>query len=328
MSTFECFQNAVDLPQHIAPIAPHHQKIMMPSAAAQELNYITANGIRFAYHEAGAADAPLVLCLHGFPDTAQTYAGLLPALAAAGYRAIAPYLRGYAPSGLAADGDYSTTALGRDVLALIDALGARDAAVIGHDWGAYAAYCAANLDKAEGEGGNEGGLRIRRLVLMSVPHIGGAVQSFKQLRRSWYIWFFQLPRWPERRVARDDYAFIDRLYRDWSPTWPVMADDLRPVKAALSAPAGLAAAIGYYRAMFRRSTRQGWALLAAKTAPPTLMLAGEIDGAVGAEVFARSHEAFSGHFEFHLLPGVGHFPHRESPAEVTQRILTFLAQDR
>lgn len=287
--------------------------------SATELNYVTANGIRFAYHQAGPDDAPLVLCLHGFPDTAQGYAQLLPQLAAAGYRAVAPYMRGYAPSGLAADNDYSTTALGRDVLALIAALGARDAAasVIGHDWGAYAAYCAANLDAS----------RIRRLVLMSVPHIGGATQSLRQLRRSWYIWFFQLSGLPERRVTRDDYAFIDRLYRVWSPTWPVTENDLRPVKQALAAPGGLAAAIGYYRAMFRGSSRAGWALLSARTSPPTLMLSGAIDGAVGPEVFGRSRESFTGPFEFHLLPGVGHFPHREATDDVCRRILEFLARN-
>jgi len=277
-----------------------------------ELNYVTANGIRFAYHEAGSG--PLVLCLHGFPDTAQSYAQLLPALAAAGFRAVAPYMRGYAPSGLAPDGDYSTPALGRDVLALIEALGEKDAGVVGHDWGAYAAYCAANLEPS----------RIRRLVLMSVPHIGGAVQSLKQLRRSWYIWFFQLSALPERRVARADFAFIDRLYRDWSPTWKLTSADLRPVKQALTAPGGLAAAIGYYRAMFRNSSRQSWMLLSAKTAAPTLMMSGTLDGAVGPEVFGRSQEAFTGRFEFRLLPGVGHFPHREAPEQVTPLIVDFL----
>jgi pimeloyl-ACP methyl ester carboxylesterase len=285
--------------------------------ALAELHYLTANGIRFAYHQLGPQDGPLVLCLHGFPDSAQSYAQLLPQLAAAGYRAVAPYMRGYAPTGLAPDGDYSTTALGQDVLALIDALGANNAAVIGHDWGAYAAYCAANLDAS----------RIRKLVLMSVPHIGGAVQSLRQLRRSWYIWFFQLSGLPERRVARDNYAFIDQLYRVWSPTWPVTENDLRPVKQALAAPGGLAAAIGYYRAMFRGSSRASWALLSAKTTPPTLMLSGAIDGAVGAEVFGRSQEAFSGPFEFQLLPDIGHFPQREAPEDVGKRILAFLGRD-
>ncbi len=289
------------------------EALLMPSQP--ELKYLTANGIRFAYHEAGSG--PLVLCLHGFPDTAQGFLPLLSALAAAGYRAVAPYMRGYAPSSLAPDGDYSVPALGHDVLALIEALGEKDAALVGHDWGAYAAYCAANLDTTH--------TRIRQLVLMSVPHIGGAVQSLKQLRRSWYIWFFQLSGLPERRVARDNFAFIEGLYRAWSPGWVLSEAELRPVKQALTAPGGLAAAIGYYRAMFRNSSRQSWALLSAKTSPPTLMLSGAVDGAVGPEVFGRSQKAFTGPFEFRLLPGVGHFPHREAPAVVTPLILDFLS---
>ncbi len=273
---------------------------------------LQANGLRFVCLEAGSG--PLVLCLHGFPDTAETFSTLLPRLAQAGYRAVAPFMRGYAPSDLAPDGDYSATALGRDALGLIEALGEKDAAIIGHDWGAYAAYCAANLDAA----------RIRKLVLMSVPHLGGATQSLQQLRRSWYVWFFQLPGLPERRVAKDDFAFIERLYRAWSPDWPAGEAELRPVKTALAAPGGLAAAITYYRAMFRHASRENWAVLTAKTTVPTLMLAGERDGAVGPEVFARSQEAFSGPFAFHLLPGVGHFPHREDADEVGQKILDFL----
>lgn len=274
--------------------------------------FLDANGVRFACLECG--EGPLVLCLHGFPDTARGFEPVLGQLAAAGFHAVAPFMRGYAPSGLAPDGDYSAPALARDVLALIEALCAEDADVIGHDWGAYAAYCAANLDAR----------RIRRLVLMGVPHIAGATNSLRQWLRSWYIWFFQLPRLPERRVARDGFAFIDRLYRDWSPGWTIDAEALRPVKDALAAPGGLAAAISYYRAMFRNSNRQTWALLSARTTPPTLMLAGAQDGAVGAEVFGRSQQAFTGPFAFCLLPDVGHFMHREQPEIVGARIVAFL----
>jgi len=277
-----------------------------------ELKYVTANGIRFAYFEVG--DGPLVLCLHGFPDTAHSFDLLLPKLAAGGYRAVAPFMRGYSPSGLAPDGDYSPLALGRDVAALIEALGAENADVVGHDWGAYAAYCSANMTPA----------RIRRLVMMSIPHIGGAANSFRQFLCSWYVMFFQLPGIPERRVRRDDFAFIDRLYRRWSPNWSPAAYDLRPVKAALAAPGGLQAALGYYRAMFRNSTRQAWQVLSTKTQAPTLLITGETDGCVGPEVFARIHDAFTGPFEFRLLPSLGHFPHREAADDVGETIVGFL----
>src|SRR6202161_4476444 len=109
---------------------------------ADPINFIDANGLRFAYLEEGSG--PLVLLLHGFPDTAHTWDDLRPRIAAKGYRAVSPYMRGYQPTAIPArDADQET--LARDPLALIDALGASEAVVIGHDWGASAAYGAAAL---------------------------------------------------------------------------------------------------------------------------------------------------------------------------------------
>jgi pimeloyl-ACP methyl ester carboxylesterase len=107
---------------------------------------IRANGVHFAYFDAG--QGPLVLCLHGFPDTAWSFVPLLERLAAAGYCAVAPFMRGYPPSGPAPDGDYRVITLGRDALALIEALGAQRAVLVGHDWGAAATYIAAALAPA------------------------------------------------------------------------------------------------------------------------------------------------------------------------------------
>src|SRR5580658_10060075 len=106
-------------------------------------SFVEANGVRFAYFEEGKG--PLVLLLHGFPDTPHTWDAVRPAVAAAGYRAVTPFLRGYAPTSVPADGAYDAETLGRDVVALIDALGERRAVVVGHDWGAAAAYSAATL---------------------------------------------------------------------------------------------------------------------------------------------------------------------------------------
>src|SRR6185295_2273665 len=119
---------------------------------------VTANGIQFATLEAG--DGPLVLCLHGFPDHPRSFRHQLPALAAAGYRAIAPTMRGYAPSAIPADGLYQTAVLGEDVVAWMDALGCDDAIVFGHDWGAIAAYAAA-LAAPD---------RVRKLVVDAMPY--------------------------------------------------------------------------------------------------------------------------------------------------------------
>lgn len=128
-----------------------------PGGMGDEIRFVDANGLRFAYLEEGSG--PLVLLLHGFPDTAHTWDDLRPRLAAKGYRAVSRCLRGYHPTAIpATDADQET--LARDPLALIEALGARDAVVIGHDFGATAAYGAAAL----------GPDRVTKLFVIAIPH--------------------------------------------------------------------------------------------------------------------------------------------------------------
>src|SRR5437667_12790605 len=121
------------------------------------LPVVHANGLKFAYLEQGAG--PLVLLLHGFPDTPQTWSDTRPALAQAGFRAVSPFMRGYVPSEIPAQPAYDSDTLGRDVLGLIEALGEQSAFVVGHDWGASAAYSAVGLQPD----------RIRMLVTVAIP---------------------------------------------------------------------------------------------------------------------------------------------------------------
>ena len=147
---------------------------------------VTANGVEFAYLEAGPPGGPLALCLHGFPDTAHTWRHLLPELADAGYRAVAPFLRAYAPTDIPADGRYQTGALSEDANRLHEALGGTEEAVlIGHDWGALATYGAVAHEPE----------RWRKLVTAAVPPPAAVAERFfgyDQLRRSWYTFFFQI----------------------------------------------------------------------------------------------------------------------------------------
>jgi pimeloyl-ACP methyl ester carboxylesterase len=143
---------------------------------------ITANGISFACLEQGKG--PLVLCLHGFPDTAFGFEETLPHLAGAGYHAVAPFMRGYHPTGLAPDGNYSVLRLADDILALTTSLGHDHVSVIGHDWGAFAAYTAANLHPG----------RIDRLVLLCVPHMHATHLTLSQLRKSQKVQSFLEPK--------------------------------------------------------------------------------------------------------------------------------------
>lgn len=207
------------------------------SASGLREGCVEANGLKFGFLEAGGG--PLALCLHGFPDSAYTWRHLLPELARAGYRAVAPFMRGYAPTAVAADGCYQLGALVADAVALHEALdGDERAVLIGHDWGAETAYGAAALAPE----------RWRRLVTIAVAPAALDARIFsdyQQLKRSFYLFFMKTPR-AESVIAADDMAFLDRLWQDWSPGYDA-AEDLHRAKWCLREPDNLSAAIGYYR---------------------------------------------------------------------------------
>ncbi|HUH39188.1 MAG TPA: alpha/beta hydrolase [Spongiibacteraceae bacterium] len=277
--------------------------------------HLRVNGVNWAWREAGRG--PLVVCLHGFPDTAHSFDELLPVLAEAGYRAVSVFLPGYSPSGPMPGDDYTISSIARQVLALIEALGERRAILVGHDWGGMIACCAANIAPQT----------VSRLVVLAVPHLGATRFSLAQLRKSWYVWFFQLPWWPERAVARNNYAFIDRLYAAWSPGWDPAQWQLTPVKHALAAPGGLRAALAYYRAMIRGNNRANFALMAAPTPVPSLWFAGAEDGSVDCRQFDGMQQAFTGPFKQVTVPGAGHFVHREAAQLFQSELIKFLAAD-
>ncbi len=258
-------------------------------------------------------DGPLVICLHGFPDSLWGWEPLLAELAAAGFRGVAPALRGYAPSGPA--GRRTTPAdLARDVLALADELGAERFQVVGHDWGAVAAYAVANLAPK----------RVTRLVTAAIPHPGHFLTTPRpaQLWRSRYMAKFQVPRLPEGYVRADDWAWLDALIRSWSPTWA--QPDYAELHRGLEGPGRLTAALGYYRALGLALRGDVRPLVFGKVAQPTLVVHGADDGCVGREMFAGQEGWFPGGLELVELPGVGHFVHREDPAALNRLVLGHL----
>ena len=281
-----------------------------------------ANGLTF--HALTEGEGPLVLCLHGFPDTPHTFQALAPALATAGYRVVAPWMRGYAPTTAPADGRYQLASLSLDVAGMIDALAAGDPAVVlGHDWGAASAYGAAVL----------AGDRIRRMVTLSVPHpmtfMSAMMSSYAQQKRSWYMFFFQTPL-AEAVVPADDFAFVERLWREWSPGLEPPADLLAEARASLSAPGALEAALGYYRALFNPAHLDPAMadvqdrVTGSPIPVPSLYLHGANDGCVGADVIPGMEAFFAAGLETEIVSGAGHFVHLEAPDAVAKRILGFL----
>jgi pimeloyl-ACP methyl ester carboxylesterase len=275
---------------------------------SETVSAVAANGLEFGYLSAG--DGPLALLLHGFPDSAWTFHRLLPALAQAGFRAVAPWTRGYAPTEVPPDGDYRVATLAADANALHEALGGgADAVLVGHDWGAITAYGAAALEPD----------RWRRVVTMAVPPPAVASAAFfdyAQLKKSFYVYLFQTDL-AELVAGADDLAFLDNLWHDWSPSYDG-SQDLRHVKDALRAPENLRAAIGYYRAMFAGGA------LGDSPPHPTLYLHGEDDGAFLADRVLQAKAHLSAESEVRVLPGVGHFLHLERPAEVNRLIVEWL----
>lgn len=282
---------------------------------------VTANGTWFSCLEDGPTDGPLVLCLHGFPDTAHTWRHLVPALADAGLHAVAPWMRGYAPTDVPADGRYQTGALAVDAVALHDAFGGDSRAVlVGHDWGAAAATGAAALEPQ----------RWRRLVTMALPPLGAVATSFftyDQLKRSFYVFLFQTAL-AETAVSLDDYAFIDNLWADWSPGYDP-AWDVARVKESIGDPTRLAAALGYYRAMFDPSLHDpayadAQAAVGSVPPQPTLYLHGADDGCMGIEGVGDVLPFLSPGSEQVTVADAGHFLHLQQPDVVAGHILRFL----
>jgi pimeloyl-ACP methyl ester carboxylesterase len=283
---------------------------------------VEANGIRHRYLRAGAG--PLVVLLHGFPDTADGWIPVMARLAAQGYRAVAPNLRGYPPTGRAPDGDYSLVAGARDVLGIADALGAERLAVAGVDWGSFVAYTAANVDPA----------RVWK-VAGSTPH-PRMLRSWRflqpaQLWRVRHMALHQVPGLAERIARRHDFAYVDRLHRRWSPGWafePGMTDE---VKKSLAAPGGLSGALGWYRCLAAMQVAPWKAaerrIVLQSTTVDAMTFAGTADAAVPADLHKNQDPAFPGGHRMVWLDGVGHVPQRERPDETAAAILDFLGSN-
>jgi pimeloyl-ACP methyl ester carboxylesterase len=267
-------------------------------------------------------EGPVVLCLHGFPDNLGSFRHQQPAIAEAGYRVISLALRGYEPSSIPADGDYTVESIAADIIGVIDQLGSDKVHLVGHDWGAAVAYTAAAAAPE----------RFESLITMAVPHPGRFAREGlripKQLKNSWYMGFFNIPWLSDWVVARQDFAFIRKLWRDWSPCWTSDATALDGVIDDLSQPGVLSATLGYYRAALSLQALTMSADDAHYPVPvATLALTGERDGCIDSRVFERlmHPEDFPRGLKLERVTGAGHFLHQERPELVNDLILKWLA---
>ena len=194
-----------------------------------ETIFVQANALRFACLTEG--EGPLVLLLHGFPDTAHTWDAVRPAIAARGYRAVSPFMRGYDPTEIPEkDADQET--LAHDAIGLIEALGAREAIVVAHDWGATAGYGAAALAPE----------RVTKLVTIAIPHPGSVSPTPGRVWALRHFMAYKLPGAADR-FANDDFAALPAIYRRWSPAWSPPPEEFADVRACFANRASLDAAL-------------------------------------------------------------------------------------
>jgi pimeloyl-ACP methyl ester carboxylesterase len=284
-----------------------------------------ANNLTFEYLAMG--EGPLALCVHGFPDSPYSYRYLLPALAEAGYRAVAPFNRGFAPTELPDDRHHvHTSMMVNDQIALHEALeGDENAVLIAHDWGAVGAWGAAGKEPD----------RWRRCVIMNIPPFeifGENIVKYDQIKRSFYFWYFQMQQACEDVIATADFAFIDNIWADWSPGYDA-SDDLPRFKDCVREPAHLQAALGYYWGQFD-PTRFGspdwvaeqFAAWGANITQPTLYLHGTDDGCHGMtqQQVDRVPQYCGPGSQSELIHGVGHFMMVQRPSDINKRVLDFL----
>ncbi len=260
--------------------------------------------------EWGPPRGRLVVALHGFPDTAWTWRRLAPLLEATGLRVAAPFLRGYAPSGIPVDGDYSVRALAGDAVALHRALGGDATSVLlGHDWGAITTNAVAA----------DPGSPYERHIALAVPPLSSmnptrdtlgtwAAAMLRQPRHSWYLAYNQVPGLAERRFA----WLSERLWRSWSPGYDAQ-EDLAHLRTSVPDRAHARAVVSYYRALLGRGVRPALA----DPVHPLLVLHGADDRCLEAGL-ARIAGAT-------IIAGAGHFLQLEQPDAVAREVVSFLA---
>jgi epoxide hydrolase 4 len=268
---------------------------------------------RLELHVAEVGEGPAVLCLHGFPAYWADFQEQMLALAAAGFRVFAPDLPGYAESDKLPDTlDYRSTLLASDIAGLIRALGLSNAHVVGHDWGGTLAYCLASQHPE----------LVNRLVVLNAGHpelFRLALKHFEQIRKSWYMFLFQLPWLPEWLVRRR--AALALALRGMLVRKAAMPDaELDHYVSAMRTPGAAHSAVSYYRAAFRVPVR------AERTVSQrTLVLWGEQDTALSARLLLDNLSEHVPQVSVERFANAGHWLHRDLPEIVSQRLIAFFA---
>lgn len=268
----------------------------------------SGGGQTFRYVDSG--EGPLVLLLHGFPDLPDSWDSIRARLNAAGYRTVAPYLRGYHPATFSERG-FSARDQADDVALLLDALGEPTAAVVGHDFGASMAYGAAIKHPD----------RITKIVPIGIPHPLTVKPKPWEAAAGRHFLYFKLP-WARTTAQAFDLKLVDRLYRRWAPNWdgPAREQSVAEAVQALRDKRVLRGALSYYKALNPFDS-----FFRPKIAVPALIVGGGDDPDAFQRAYAKTPDRFSARCEVRIIDGAGHWPHREQEDAFVDALLEFLA---
>ena len=283
------------------------------------MNLLKSHSNNYYYSE--GSGQPMVL-LHGFPDCAQNYENQINYFSEHGYEVFCPFMPGYHPDDKKLP-SYDPTTISLEIINFIQSLNVSPVILIGHDWGASTAYGVASMEPSI----------VNRLITLSVPHGSKLVEAIltdgDQQRRSWYMFYFQLEL-ADMAVPVNNYEFIDRLWREWSPDWPGYKEFSMNTIKVLSEDGVLNKALAYYRSTFQ-TTMSGPELSAEqmerrdqRISCPALYLHGKNDGCIGSNLVNGMEENFED-LTVKILDDCGHFLHLEKPKEVNKIILEFLS---
>ena len=297
---------------------------MNMNTAGVETIILERDDLDFTAYAAGRG--PLVLCLHGFPDSARTFQYQFPAFVAAGYRVVAPMIRGYEPSSQPKDGDYRIEELAGDVIAWIDHLGEEKVHLVGHDWGAVMAYVACARSPT----------RFHSLTTLGIPHparfTGAGIRKLPtQLLKSWYMLFFQLPTLPEYAIQRSDWSLLRHFWRCWSPGADLPAEDWTELGKTFGARGVGAAMLSYYRQNVSLPILLGLArspITSLREVPVrTLAIAGADDGCIDPRLYDYTmlERDFPAGLRVEQVAAAGHWAHIERAAEVNRLVLEWIS---
>lgn len=282
----------------------------------------TVNDVDLHYVAAGPEDGDLLLLLHGFPEFWYSWHHQIPALADAGYRVVAPDLRGYNRSEKPAGVDaYRLEELVADVVGLVEHCGRESAHVVGHDWGGLIAWQVA-IDRPE---------VVDRLAVLNAPHPTRYQRHLRsspvQLAKSWYVFYFQLPVLPELGFRLNDYAVLESTLSNTVRPDAFTDDDIERYKSALATPGALTAAINYYRALGRQRARSlltGGGVDEQRVDVPTLLLWGEQDFAL-ALALTEELDPLIPDLRVERFADAGHWVQFDAPERVGEALLEFFA---